>query len=45
MLVATLRVSVIFCTPTVGKFVLLVIATAGNAKVIKYFLLLLLVGW
>ena len=44
MLVTTLRVSVIFCTPTVGKYVLFVIATTGNAKVTKHFLLLRLVG-
>ena len=45
MLVTTLRVSVIFCTPTVGKFMLFVIATTGNAKVTKHFLLLRLVSW
>jgi len=44
MLVTTLRVSVILCTPTVGKFVLFVIATTDNAKVAKHFLLLRLVG-
>jgi hypothetical protein len=32
MLVTSLRVSVIFCRPTTGKFVLFVIATTGNAK-------------
>jgi len=45
MLVTTLRVSVIFCTPTSGKYVLFVIATTCNAKVTKHFLLLRLVGW
>jgi hypothetical protein len=45
MLVNTLRVSVIFFTPTVGKCVLLVIATTCNVKVTKHFLLLRLIGW
>jgi hypothetical protein len=45
MLVTTLRVSVIFCTPAVGKLVAFVIATTGNTKVTKPFLLLRLVGW
>jgi len=45
MPLTTLRVSVTFCTPAVGKLVLSVIATTGNAKVTKHFLLFRLVGW
>jgi hypothetical protein len=45
MLVTTLRVSVIFCMPTVGKYVLFAIATTCSAKVTKHFLLLRLVCW
>jgi hypothetical protein len=45
MLVTIVRVSVMFCMPTVGKLVLFVIATTGNAKMTKHFLLLRLVGW